>query len=282
MARKSKAGDAGGKQSAREKPKKSKKLPFDVYNAELLRLQEELSKLQAWVQHRGLRIVVVFEGRDAAGKGGLIKRLTERVSPRVFRVVALPAPSDREKSQLYFQRYLQHFPAAGEVVVFDRSWYNRAGVERVMGFATESQYRRFIKNCKNFERWVVEDGIILIKYWLTVGEREQRERFNARILDPMKHWKLSPMDIESRRRWYEYSLARDAMFEATDTEYAPWYIVRADDKRRSRLNCITHLLSLVSYQELPPKKATLPKRDMKFRYDDEAALEARRWIPDRW
>jgi len=268
--------------SGKDKPKRQKRLDLEVYQPELDKLQEELSKLQDWVQHEGLRVIVVFEGRDAAGKGGMIRRITERVSSRVFRTVALPAPSDREKSQLYFQRYFPHFPAAGEVVLFDRSWYNRAGVERVMGFCTNEQYHRFLINCRRVEELMIEDGIILIKYWLTVGESEQEDRFEDRINDRRKHWKLSPMDLESRRRWYEYSLARDAMFEATDTEFAPWHIVRSDDKRRARLNCITHLLSMIPYKELPPQKVKLPKRDMKFRYDDLSALDGRRWVPDRW
>ena len=268
---------------ANGKPQKNrKKLATEVYDAELQRLQLELSTLQDWVKHKRLRVIVIFEGRDAAGKGGIIRRITERVSPRIFRIAALPAPSDREKSQLYFQRYFGHFPAAGEVVIFDRSWYNRAGVERVMGFCSDDQYRRFIKNCRDVERWLVDEGIILIKYWVTVSEKEQEKRFKDRIKDPTKQWKLSPMDLESRRRWYEYSLARDAMFEATDTDYAPWYIVRSDDKRRARLNCITHLLSMIHYEELPDVKVKLPKRDLKFQYDDVKALQDRRFIPDRW
>jgi len=261
---------------------KTQKLAGKTYRAELAKLQIELAKLQDWVRHKGLRVIVVFEGRDAAGKGGIIKRIIERVSPRVFRVVALPVPSDREKSQLYFQRYISHFPAAGEVVIFDRSWYNRAGVERVMGFCTEEQYRRFGGNCQTMERWIVEDGVILIKYWLTVSGREQEKRFRDRIEDPTKHWKLSPMDVEARRRWYEYSLARDAMLDATDNECAPWYIVRSDDKRRARLNCIAHLLSMIPYKDLPEERIHLPKRDTKLRYDDEKALEGRRFVPERW
>lgn len=214
-----------------------KKIPNDVYEEELFRLQAELVKLQYWVKAQGLRVIVVFEGRDAAGKGGVIKRITERVSPRVFRVVALPAPSEREKTQMYIQRYLAHFPAAGEVVLFDRSWYNRAGVERVMGFCSEEEYIRFLQMTPLFEHSVTENGILLIKYWFDVGIKEQERRFRSRMTDPRKTWKLSPMDIESYKRWYDYSEARDTMLTATDTDYAPWYVVRADNKKRARLNC---------------------------------------------
>ena len=246
------------------------------------RLQEELCGLQEWVKHKGLRVVVVFEGRDAAGKGGTIKAITERVSPRVFRVVALAAPSDREKTQMYIQRYLPHFPAAGEVVIFDRSWYNRAGVEYVMGFCTNEQRRRFLKVCPEFEKHIVDNGIMLIKYWLEVSDEEQKRRFEARIEDPLRQWKLSPMDLPARKRWYDYSRARDLMLEATDTEYAPWYLVRTDDKRRGRLNCISHLLSLVPYKTMPQSKVELAKRSMKGRYDDEASLTGRRFVPDKY
>ena len=230
------------------------------YEKQLRKLQVELCALQDWVKQEGLRVVVIFEGRDAAGKGGTIKAITERVSPRVFRVVALPAPSDREKAEIYFQRYLSHFPTAGEIVIFDRSWYNRAGVEYVMGFCTKAQHRRFLKVCPEFELFIVDDGIILIKYWLEVSDEEQKSRFEARINDPLRQWKLSPTDLCSRSRWYEYSRARDIMFEATNTKYAPWYIVRSDDKRRARLNCIRHLLDQISYQKLPQEKPNLPDR----------------------
>jgi polyphosphate kinase len=243
------------------------------YEKELRKLQVELCTLQDWVKRNGLRVVVIFEGRDAAGKGGTIKAITERVSPRVFRVVALPAPSDREKAQLYFQRYLSHFPTAGESVIFDRSWYNRAGVEYVMGFCTKAQHRRFLQVCPEFELYVVDDGILLIKYWLEVSDEEQKRRFEARINDPLRQWKLSPTDLCSRSKWYEYSRARDIMFEATSTKYAPWYIVRSDDKRRARLNCIRHLLDLIPYQELPREIAILPERSMNGAYDDLASLE---------
>src|SRR5947208_4853967 len=220
------------------------KLKRKDYEKELRRLQAELCLLQEWMKREGNRVILVFEGRDGAGKGGTIKAITERVSPRVFRVVALPAPSDREKSQLYIQRYLQHFPAAGEVVIFDRSWYNRAGVECVMEFCTDDQYQRFIELCPKFENHIVSSGIILIKFWLEVGQEEQERRFEARIEDPLRQWKLSPMDVESYARWYDYSRARDMMLEATDGKEAPWCIVPSDDKRRARLNCIAHLLSL--------------------------------------
>ena len=230
------------------------------------------------MKQNGLRVAVIFEGRDAAGKGGTIKAITDRVSPRVFRVVALPAPSDREKAQLYFQRYLSHFPTAGEIVIFDRSWYNRAGVEYVMGFCTKEQHRRFLKVCPEFELFVVDDGILLIKYWLEVGEEEQKRRFAARIEDPLRQWKLSPTDLCSRSKWFEYSRARDMMFEATNTKFAPWYIVRSDDKRRARLNCIHHLLGLIPYEKVPQKKAKLPDRSMDDAYDDVASLEGMQFV----
>jgi polyphosphate kinase 2 len=256
------------------------RLDRDFYQAELERLQVELVKLQEWVKHAGLKVVVLFEGRDAAGKGGVIKRITERVSPRVFRVVALPAPSDREKTQFYYQRYMIQLPAAGEVVLFDRSWYNRAGVEKVMGFCTEEEYREFLRTCPGFEHAVVRAGIILIKYWLTVSDEEQERRFKQRIEDPKRQWKLSPMDLEARRRWYDYAHARDAMFEVTDTEWAPWFIVRADDKRRARLNCMTHLLSQIPYREIERDEVRLPRPGQRGRYDDEAALRERRFVPE--
>jgi polyphosphate kinase 2 len=250
------------------------------YEKALTQLQVELCALQDWVRHDGLRVVVVFEGRDAAGKGGTIKAITDRVSPRVFRVVALPAPSDREKGQLYLQRYIAHLPTAGEIVIFDRSWYNRAGVERVMGFCTEEQYRRFLKVCPEFELFIVDGGIKLIKYWLEVGEEEQKRRFLARIEDPLRQWKLSPTDLCSRSRWYEYSRARDAMFAATDTDFAPWHIVRSDDKRRARLACIRHLLDQIPHGEAPRQRVKLPDREMDDAYDDLAALDGRRFVPE--
>ena len=257
----------------------SSKLPRKFFDKELARLQAELVKLQNWVQATGHRAVVVFEGRDAAGKGGVIKRITERVSPRVFRVVALPAPSEREKSQLYMQRYIAHFPAAGEVTLFDRSWYNRAGVEHVMGFCTEEEYQRFLEELPLFENLIVEHGIQLIKYWFDVGMEEQERRFRARITDPRKIWKLSPMDVGSFERWYDYSRARDAMLDATDTDQAPWRIVQADDKRRARLNCIAHLLGQFPYEDLTGEPVKLGKRGVKGRYDDEATMAERRFVP---
>lgn len=258
------------------------KLKRKRYEKELRKLQIELCRLQEWVKAKGLRVMVIFEGRDAAGKGGTIKAITERVSPRVFRLVALPAPSDREKTQMYVQRYMAHFPAAGEVVIFDRSWYNRAGVERVMGYCSEEEYRRFLANCPVVEKYIVDSGIYLVKFWLEVGKKEQARRFDARIDDPLRQWKLSPMDVESWTRWYDYSRARDAMFEATDTDFAPWYIVRSDDKKRARLNCIAHLLSLVPYEEVPCKKVVLPKRSSQGKYDDQATLAGRRFILEKY
>ena len=252
------------------------------YEKALRKLQVELCALQDWVKHHGLRVVVVFEGRDAAGKGGTIKAITERVSPRVFRVVALPAPSDREKGQLYLQRYVAHLPTAGEIVIFDRSWYNRAGVEPVMGFCTEEEHRHFLKDCPEFELFIVDGGIQLIKYWLEVSEEEQKRRFVARIEDPLRQWKLSPTDLCSRSRWFEYSRARDMMFEATNTKFAPWYIVRSDDKRRARLNCIRHLLDLIPHQTVPRDRPTLPERATEGAYDDRATLEGRRFVPDKF
>jgi polyphosphate kinase len=246
----------GGASAEQEREKLSGK----EFETELEKLQAELVQLQFWVQHSGAKIIVVFEGRDAAGKGGVIKRITERVSPRVFRLEALPAPSEREKSQIYLQRYVERFPAGGEVVIFDRSWYNRAGVERVMGFCSERQVRTFLKLCPVFERFVVEAGITLIKYWFEVSQEEQTRRFKSRINDGRKLWKLSPMDLESHRRWYDFSRARDDMLLATDTPMAPWYIVDGDDKRRARLNCIAHLLSLIPYKEVKREKVKLPDR----------------------
>jgi polyphosphate kinase 2 len=252
------------------------------YEKELGRLQAELCHLQAWVKEKGLRVIIVFEGRDGAGKGGTIRAITERVSPRVFRVVALPAPSDREKSQMYMQRYMQHFPAAGEIVIFDRSWYNRAGVERVMGFCTEEQCDRFLELCPEVERYIVDGGITLIKYWLEVSNDEQERRFLARIEDPLRQWKLSPVDLPSRERWYDYSRARDKMLDATDSKHAPWHILHSDDKKRARLNCIAHLLSQIPYKKLPREEIDLPKRSKKHEYDDQETLEGRTFVPERY
>jgi polyphosphate kinase len=258
------------------------KLTGKAYEKAMRKLQAELCRLQDWVKYKGLRVIVVFEGRDAAGKGGTIRAITERVSPRVFRTVALPAPSDREKSQMYIQRYMAHFPAAGEIVIFDRSWYNRAGVEYVMGFCTEEQRRRFLKLCPEVERYIVDGGIQLIKIWLDSSDKEQKRRFEARIEDPLRQWKLSPMDLPSRSRWFDYSRARDMMLEATDKKFAPWYILRSDDKKRARLNCIAHLLSLIPYKDVPREKIKLPKRSMKGAYDDEATLKRRKFVPERY
>jgi polyphosphate kinase 2 len=244
----------------------SGKLKREEYEKELARLHVELVKLQQWVVHEGLKVCIVFEGRDGAGKGGTIKALTERVSPRVFRVVALPAPTEREKTQMYAQRYLPHLPAGGEVVIFDRSWYNRAGVERVMGFCTEEQAKRFLQIVPAFERVVVESGIILLKYWLEVSPDEQTRRLEARIDDGRKIWKLSEMDLKSYSRWYDYSRARDEMFQATDTSWAPWYVVRSDNKRRARLNTITHILGKIPHEELKRQKVELPKRQHRGDY----------------
>jgi polyphosphate kinase 2 len=252
------------------------------YLKELRSLQVELCALQDWVKYKGLRVIIVFEGRDGAGKGGTIKAMTERVSPRVFRVVALPAPSDREKSQMYMQRYMEHFPAAGEIVIFDRSWYNRAGVEYVMGFCDKDEHRRFLQLCPVVERFIFSGGTTLIKFWLEVSNKEQERRFKQRIHDPLRQWKLSPMDLPSRSRWYDYSRARDMMLEATDTDAAPWYIVRSDDKKRARLNCIAHLLSLIPYKRMPRETVKLPKVSTKHAYDDQAPLSNRRFVPEKY
>jgi polyphosphate kinase len=262
--------------------KTNSKLKRKVYEEELKKLQVKLCGLQAWVRHRGLRVIILFEGRDAAGKGGTIKAITERVSPRIFRVVALPTPSDREKTQMFMQRYIEHFPAAGEVVIFDRSWYNRAGVEYVMGFCTESEHRRFLDLCPEIEQYIIDGGITLIKIWLEVGKEVQARRFLARIGDPLRRWKLSPMDIESYRRWYDYSRARDMMLEATDSTHAPWYIVRSDDKRRARLTCISLILDLLPFEGLPKTKVKLPKRSDRGRYDDDASLKARNLVATKY
>ncbi|MEN8712181.1 MAG: polyphosphate kinase 2 [Arenicellales bacterium] len=232
-----------------------------AYEKALFNLQLELVKLQAWVQHEGLKVVVLFEGRDAAGKGGVIKRITQHLNPRIARVVALPAPTERETTQWYFQRYAQHLPAAGEIVLFDRSWYNRAGVEKVMGFCTEEEYKEFLRSCPEFERMLVRSGIILIKYWFSVSDDVQEKRFQARLEEPHKRWKLSPMDLESRSRWLDYSKAKDQMFAHTDIKQAPWYVVKSDIKKHARLNCIAHLLGLIPYKDLTPEKIELPKRN---------------------
>jgi polyphosphate kinase 2 len=267
---------------AKPEAEQDKKLKSKKYEKELRKLQAELCHLQEWVKHKGLRVIIIFEGRDGAGKGGTIRAITERVSPRVFRVVALPAPSDREKSQMYLQRYMAHFPAAGEVVIFDRSWYNRAGVEHVMGFCSQEQHRLFLEKCPEIERYIVEGGIILIKFWLEVSDQEQKRRFEARITDPIRQWKLSPMDLPSRTKWFEYSRARDLMLKATDTKWAPWRILRSDDKKRARLNCIHHLLKIIPYKKVPREKIKLPERSMKGAYNDQAAIKGRHFVPEKY
>jgi polyphosphate kinase 2 len=281
MAKKHKK-SAAEKKAGKSQDDNPQKLSNKDYEKELEKLQGELVKLQLWVKTTGAKVIIVFEGRDAAGKGGVIKRITERVSPRVFRVVALPAPTEREKTQLYIQRYMNHFPAAGEIVLFDRSWYNRAGVERVMGFCTDHEYERFMRLTPAFEKVLSDNDIILIKYWFDVSMEEQQRRFQGRVDDERKQWKLSPMDKESYNRWYDYSRARDAMFEGTDTDAAPWHIVPSDNKKRARLNCISHLLATIPYKELPRPGVKFGKRDMKGKYDDKATLEGRRIIPQKY
>ena len=258
------------------------KMKRKEYEKELQKLQVELCYLQDWIKAAGARVIVVFEGRDAAGKGGTIKAITERVSPRVFRVAALPAPSDREKTQMFLQRYIERFPAGGEIVIFDRSWYNRAGVEKVMGFVSEKEAERFLSICPEIEKYITDAGIILIKFWLEVGPDEQERRFLARINDPLRQWKLSPMDLDSYQHWYDYSRARDMMLKATDTDHAPWHIVRSDDKRRARLNCISRMLELIPYKKTSRPKVKLPKRSTKGRYDDQASLRGRNFVSEKF
>ncbi len=260
---------------------KKRKIKNDVYEKELARLQIELVKLQEWVKHEGLRVVVLFEGRDAAGKGGVIKRITESLNPRICRVVALGTPTEKEKSAWYFQRYVAHLPSAGEIVLFDRSWYNRAGVERVMGFCTDLEYNEFMRSCPEFERMLVRADTLLLKYWFSVSDEEQERRFQRRMNDPTRSWKLSPMDIESRSRWVEYSQAKDEMFKHTDIKQAPWYVVNADSKKRARLNCITHLLSRIDYQDLTPTPPHLPERPAAKNYL-RPPLEDQNFVPELW
>jgi polyphosphate kinase 2 len=269
-----------GDRATAEAPREAtEKLPRKAYEKELLRLQTELVAMSEWVKREGARVVVVFEGRDAAGKGGVIKRITEFVSPRVCRVVALPAPTEREQSEWYFQRYVAHLPAAGEIVLLDRSWYNRAGVEHVMGFCTPDEYRRFLHQCPIFERMLVDDGIVLVKYWFSVSDEEQEKRFRARIDDPRKHWKLSPMDLESQRRWVEYSRAKDEMFVHTDIPESRWNVVESDVKRNARINCMTHLLSMVPYKHGKPEKIKLPKRQSDDGYE-RPPIDTNNYVPD--
>ncbi len=260
MSKKDKSGKNKKNSGKNHKSAANIKIANKDYERELAKLQIELVKLQEWIKEKGLKVVCIFEGRDAAGKGGVIKRITESLSPRICRVVALGTPTEREKTQWYFQRYVPHLPAAGEMVLFDRSWYNRAGVEHVMGFCTEDEYQEFMRSCPEFERMLVRSGIILIKYWFSVSDEEQERRFQSRIVDPTKRWKLSPMDLESRRRWLEYSRAKDEMFAHTDIKQAPWYVVESDVKKRARLNCILHLLSMIPYQDLTPDPIELPAR----------------------
>ncbi|MFF5992630.1 polyphosphate kinase 2 [Prauserella flavalba] len=267
--------------SQKSKQSAAQRLPSAVYERELTRLQQELNKLQEWVRSEGARVVIVFEGRDAAGKGGTIRRFTERLNPRVARIVALPAPTEREQTQWYFQRYVEHLPAAGEIVLFDRSWYNRAGVERVMGFCTPEQYRRFLQQCPIFERLLVGDGILLRKYWFSVSAAEQERRFRARLDDPLRRWKLSPIDLESMSRWDDYSRAKDDMFVHTDTEEAPWYVVESEEKRRGRINMIAHLLSSIPYQDVEQRVLTLPKRPAGGGYE-RADRALQRYVPDHF
>ncbi len=243
-----------------------RKIKNKVYNKQLGKLQVELVRLQEWIKHKGLRVVVIFEGRDAAGKGGVITRISQSLNPRICRVVALGTPTEREKTQWYFQRYVPYLPAAGEMVLFDRSWYNRAGVERVMGFCTDDEYQEFMRSCPEFERMLIRSGMILIKYWFSVSDEEQENRFQARLNDPTKRWKLSPMDLTSREKWMDYSRAKDEMFKYTDTKQSPWFVVPADNKKRARLNCISHLLNSIPYEDLPDEKIKLPPRQKSHKY----------------
>ena len=270
--------DSNGKE---ENGKKDKKLSKKKYKKELAKLQIELVKLQRWVQHKGLKVVVLFEGRDAAGKGGTIKRISETLNPRVCKIVALGTPSDREKTQWYFQRYVAHLPAAGEMVLFDRSWYNRAGVEKVMGFCTYEEYNEFMRSCPQFEMMIQRSGIILIKYWFSVSDREQEKRFQDRIKDPTKRWKISPMDLKAREKWVDYSRAKDDMFAATDIPESPWNVVEADDKKKARLNCISHLLNTVPYEDLPPKEIELPPRQKAIDYE-RPPIETQNFVPTKY
>jgi polyphosphate kinase 2 len=270
-----------GNHAQAQSQRESKDLKGKFYAKELARLQLELVKLQAWIKHQGLKVVLLFEGRDAAGKGGTIKRITESLNPRLYRVVALAAPTEREKTQWYFQRYVAHLPAAGELVLFDRSWYNRAGVERVMGFCTEAEYQEFLRACPAFEQMLVRSGLTLIKYWFSVSDAEQERRFQQRIHDPTRRWKLSPMDLESRSRWVEFSKAKDLMFTHTDSDQVPWYVIESDHKRRARLNCISHLLSLIPYEDLTPEPIVLPSRQDADAYV-RPPLAQQRFVPSMY
>jgi polyphosphate kinase len=267
--------------NSKQKSKQNQKISRKKYEEELAKLQIELVKLQRWVQHKGLKIMVLFEGRDAAGKGGAIKRISETLNPRVCKVVALGTPSDRERTQWYFQRYVAHFPAAGEIVLFDRSWYNRAGVEKVMGFCTYEEYNEFMRSCPQFEMMIQRSGIILIKYWFSVSDREQEKRFRERMKDPTKRWKISPMDLHAREKWVDYSRAKDEMFAATDVPESPWNVVEADDKKKARLNFISHLLATVPYEDLPVEKIKLPPRQKAIDYE-RPPLETQNFVPEKY
>lgn len=267
--------------NSKQKSKQNQKISRKKYEAELAKLQIELVKLQRWVQHKGLKIMVLFEGRDAAGKGGAIKRISETLNPRVCKVVALGTPSDRERTQWYFQRYVAHFPAAGEIVLFDRSWYNRAGVEKVMGFCTYDEYNEFMRSCPQFEMMIQRSGIMLIKYWFSVSDREQEKRFRERMKDPTKRWKISPMDLHAREKWVDYSMAKDEMFAATDIPESPWNVVEADDKKKARLNFISHLLATVPYEDLPVEKIKLPPRQKAIDYE-RPPIETQNFVPEKY
>ncbi len=273
-------GNKSGKSHKKDK-EQDKKISKKKYEKELAKLQIELVKLQRWVKHKGLKVIVLFEGRDAAGKGGAIKRISETLNPRICKVVALGTPSDREKTQWYFQRYVAHFPAAGEIVLFDRSWYNRAGVEKVMGFCTYDEYNEFMRSCPQFETMIQRSGIILIKYWFSVSDKEQEKRFQDRINDPTKRWKISPMDLKAREKWVDYSRAKDDMFAATDIPESPWNVVEADDKKRARLNFINHLLKTIPYEDLPPEKIKLPPRQKAIDYE-RPPLETQNFVPTKY
>lgn len=268
-------------QDVEPRKKDPRKIKSKFYESELEKLHIELVKLQDWIRHEKLKVVILFEGRDAAGKGGVIKRIIQPLNPRICRVVALGTPTEKEKTQWYFQRYVAHLPAGGEMVLFDRSWYNRAGVERVMGFCTEQEYEEFMRTCPEFERMLIRSGIILIKYWFSVSDEEQEHRFRSRLDDPSKRWKLSPMDLESRERWVEYSRAKDEMFKYTDTKHSPWYVVPADNKKRARLNCISHFLGMIPYQELPYEKIVLPKRKEEHGYM-RPPMSSQTFVPDKY
>jgi len=277
----SKSNGASKAKANKDKKHKKNKMSKKSYEKALFDLQLELVKLQEWIKHKGLKVVVIFEGRDAAGKGGVIKRITQHLSPRICRVVALPAPTEREQTQWYFQRYVPHLPAAGEMVLLDRSWYNRAGVERVMGFCTDEEYREFLRSCPEFERMLVRSGIILIKYWFSVSDEEQEKRFQSRLVEPHKRWKLSPMDLQSRAKWVEYSRAKDEMFTHTDIKQAPWYVVKSDNKKLARLNCIRHLIELLPYKDLTPEPIELPKRQSGEGYV-RPPMSDQTFVPERY